>query len=80
MSYQTTRVIGAWTPCSKCNTVFFRYEFGHKCYSIGDKIGICSICLWEIKIQNGTLPKKNGDISQFVHHKNNDARPESDSL
>lgn len=80
MSIQTTRIEGVWTPCLKCPAQFFRYEFGNKFYTVGDKIGICPICLFNRKIENGTLPKKDVDISTFVNHKSNDSKPEGDSL
>lgn len=77
-----SRVIGGWEQCNQtdCRMMYFRYAFGHKCYSVSDKIGTCPLCIHQKKIENGTLPKKDSDISKYVHHKSSDAKPESDSL
>ncbi len=73
---------GTWEECilDDCNNIFKRHKEGHKCYTLGDKIGICPLCLHQRKKENDTLPKKEGDVSEFVHHKSNDAKPEGDSL
>jgi len=82
MSLLQPRIEGSWEECNQkdCDMIFFRYPFGHKCYSVSDKIGTCPLCIFTRKTQNGTLPKKNSDISQFVHHKSNDAKPGADTL
>lgn len=82
MSIQETRTEGGWEECiqKQCALMFYRYAFGHKCYTISDRMGVCPLCIFTIKVQNGTLPKREGDVSRFVHHKNNDSRPESGSL
>jgi len=76
------RIVAGWTECSKsnCNLAFYRYVFGDRCYSISDKIQVCPLCIFEKKEQNGTLPKKDSDISGFVHHKGIECKPEASSL
>lgn len=76
------RIEGSWEECNRedCTQIFFRYPFGHKCYSLSDKIGVCNLCIFSIKKVNGTLPNKDEDISKFVHHKSNDSKPEGDTL
>ena len=81
-SISPPRVVGSWQECSRtgCGLIFFRYGQGNKCYSLSDKTGICPLCIFQKKVENGTLTKRAGDISQFVHHKSVDARPGADTL
>lgn len=73
---------GEWVECNQedCNMMFFRYKEGHKCYSLSDRVGTCPLCIRRRQEENGTLPKKQGDVSEFVHHKGVDSKPGADTL
>lgn len=81
-SIEAPRIEGSWEECNQtgCTKIFFRYVFGNKCYSLSDKIGTCPLCLRIKQEDNGTLRKRKGTVSDFVHHKSPDAKPEADSL
>lgn len=74
---------GTWEECmlDNCKLIYKRHQVGHKRYDLGDKLGVCPICFFNKKMENGTVPKnKDVAIDGFVHHKSNDAKPESGSL
>lgn len=72
---------GSWEACiiDGCKAMFFRQAVGDKRFGLGDKLGICPICLFERKMANGTLPKIRDVIIDY-HHKSIDSKPEADSL
>ncbi len=74
--------VGQWVECNQpdCTMMFYRYTKGHKCYTISDELGTCPLCIRCRQEQNGTLPKKKGNVSDYVHHKSNDAKPGADTL
>lgn len=82
MSSIAVETEGGWEECrlDNCNLMFNRYREGHKRYSLGDKIGVCPLCMFKRKTENGTLPKRDADMRPFVQHKGVEAKPESDSL
>ncbi len=73
---------GTWKSCNleECNNIFFRYNFSHKRFSISDKMGVCNLCIRDKQIENGTLPKKDGNISDFVKHRHDGTKPNEECL
>lgn len=73
---------GKWVECriETCNGIFFRHDMNHPAFSLGDKIGVCPLCIFERKIQNGTLKNATRDMIVNYHHKSVDSKPEKDSL
>lgn len=72
---------GNWEECiiDGCEAMFFRHSVGDKRFDLGDKLGICPICLFNKKMANGTLPKVRDVIINY-HHKSIDSKPEKNSL
>ena len=74
-----------WTLCinphnNPVEHYFYRRKITDKYFAENDKTSICSLC-WRISQEkNGTLPKKDVDVSEFVHHKSIDSKPQNDSL
>jgi len=65
--------IGTWTRCpnpSMTRVTHFWKKFPDYKYSF------CDLCLYEVKVRNGTLPITNS----FKTLKNPDCKPEKDSL
>ena len=81
MLVQRTK-LGTWCLCKKqsCENIFFRHPYGHKCFSLSDKIGICPLCIFEIRVKNQTLPKRTGNISDYTTYKHSSSKPENDTL
>ena len=76
----TTKSDGQWVECRlKCGAMFFRHDVGHKLFGLGDKLGICPICLFNKKMANGTIRKMRDVIIDF-HHKSIDSKPGKDTL
>ena len=81
MSSIAVEVEGTWVECGleDCKMMFKRHKKGHRAYTVGDEIGICPMCYFKKKVENGTLIKRNSSIFEF-HHKSTDSKPEKDSL
>lgn len=81
MSLEAPVLVG-WVECKleTCDMMFFRHPLGHRCYGLSDKIGVCPICIFDRKSENGTLPKRKGNVSEFVDYKYTDSKPGIDTL
>lgn len=74
---------GEWVECShdECHKMFFQHPFGHKYYTLSDKIGVCPLCICDVKRINGTDQKKRiGSVNDFIPHHGGDLHAGPDTL
>jgi len=72
---------GLWVKCGlECGAMFFRHDIEHKYFGLGDKLGICPLCLFSKKMVNGTLKNTMRNYIVDYYYKSIDSKPEKDSL
>lgn len=76
---------GVWTLClnpfdNPVQHFFYRRKITDKYFAENDKTSICSLCWRKAQEKNGTLPKRDANMANYVHHKSIESKPEPDSL